>query len=858
MNPELVCVLLGCLLHDIGKPVQRARMNPAGITEGAYSQRHGAIGRRFLEDVWSHDAQNPDGSSKDSEKCDTKTDNQKILDAVSFHHATELREAARSGQLEADAPAYISYIADNIAAGADRRKEASEHSQWFYPKIALRSVYDQFGDPPGEKRKMYPPGMLDDREPINYPKTEKQLFEAEDYVKVVEKLHDSLRCIETTPEYVQSLLDVLEETLTYVPSSTSTQEAPDISLYDHLKLTGAFGSCIWHYLDSPESRKDCEQKTLKEKLLDCSTSFYQKQAFLLASFDISGIQNFVYTIHSSGAAKMLRARSFYLEMLCEHLVDELLTRLELTRANLIYSGGGQAYLILPNTPKCEGALQEFETQTNKWLLEHFQTALFVAFGWEPFSAYDVMRYHWSEADVKNESQRYTALYRAVSKQISEKKLARYTATQLWELNDASRSDRRECHVCYRVGDTLKTVKAKEGDDRVLCALCLELEKASLHIQRHIQKVSTNIQEPEFMLVGAGYALPLPFDRTLGFAACPEDADKARKAGARVYAKNRFYTGPGQGVHLWVGDYWFSRDFSEYAESAVGIKRLAVARLDVDNLGNAFTQGFSTQEAGKFNTISRTAAFSRQLSLFFRQHINYVLEHPTSRGLVPDGRGKRKITIIYSGGDDVFAVGSWNDVVEFAIELRDSFKRYTDGKLTLSGGIGMYPDKYPISVMAHETGDLESAAKNRTATTNTGATSPDKNSAEKLDVAKDGIALFSTDAVFGWDELRDQVIGEKLALLREFFEQQNERGKTFGYKLLELLRERDPKVPLGRQITLARWAYFLSRLEPRDPANLTSFRSFTAQLYEWFQHDSDARQLTAALELHVYSTRERDK
>ena len=59
--------------------------------------------------------------------------------------------------------------------------------------------------------------------------------------------------------------------------------------------------------------------------------------------DISGIQDFIYTINNKGALKGLRARSFYLEIMMEHLIDELLEKVELSRANLIYSGGGHAY-----------------------------------------------------------------------------------------------------------------------------------------------------------------------------------------------------------------------------------------------------------------------------------------------------------------------------------------------------------------------------------------------------------------------------------------------------------------------------------------------------------------------------------
>ena len=70
---------------------------------------------------------------------------------------------------------------------------------------------------------------------------------------------------------------------------------------------------------------------------------------MLYSLDISGIQKFIYTINIQGALKTLRARSFYLEIFMEHILDELLDKLELSRANIIYTGGGHCYLILANT-----------------------------------------------------------------------------------------------------------------------------------------------------------------------------------------------------------------------------------------------------------------------------------------------------------------------------------------------------------------------------------------------------------------------------------------------------------------------------------------------------------------------------
>ena len=97
--------------------------------------------------------------------------------------------------------------------------------------------------------------------------------------------------------------------------------------------------------------------------------------------DISGIQKFIYTITSKNALRTLRARSFYLEIMMEHIIDLLLDKLELSRANLLYSGGGHCYLLLANTKKTVDRINEFQKELKEWLLEQFQIELYVAFGY---------------------------------------------------------------------------------------------------------------------------------------------------------------------------------------------------------------------------------------------------------------------------------------------------------------------------------------------------------------------------------------------------------------------------------------------------------------------------------------------
>jgi CRISPR-associated protein Csm1 len=77
----------------------------------------------------------------------------------------------------------------------------------------------------------------------------------------------------------------------------------------------------------------------------------------------------------------------------------------------------------------------------------------------------------------------------------------------------------------------------------------------------------------------------------------------------------------------------------------------------------------------------------------------------------EGDGKRDIVVVYSGGDDLFIVGAWNDVFEIAFEIRELFGEYVgwNPNLTISAGFAIFDPKYPLYRMAKITSDrLESA------------------------------------------------------------------------------------------------------------------------------------------------------
>ena len=94
MDEKLVNLIIGALLHDVGKIIYRS---------GAL-QSHSKLGWEFLSEISSLFA------------------NQDIMECVKYHHGRDLSNANISN----DSLAYITYIADNISAAGDRRLDVIE------------------------------------------------------------------------------------------------------------------------------------------------------------------------------------------------------------------------------------------------------------------------------------------------------------------------------------------------------------------------------------------------------------------------------------------------------------------------------------------------------------------------------------------------------------------------------------------------------------------------------------------------------------------------------------------------------------------------------------------------------------
>lgn len=818
MTQENVKLAIGALLHDIGKLLYR-------YNDG---RNHSRSGYEYLKDV-------------------VHIEDRKILEQVLYHHASLLKNA----RIENNSLAYITYIADNIASASDRRK-TQEEEPGFDREMSLQSIFNLLNC--NDEKLYYSAEQLN--KTINYPTSVSTGFDEVFYGKIVNEIEKNLRGITWNKNYLNSLLEVLEAQLSYIPSSTMKSEVADISLYDHVKLTAAIAASIKEWLDENNI------SDYKETLFKGATGFYGKKVFLLFSMDMSGIQDFIYTIASKNALKMLRSRSFYLEIFMENLIDELLDYIGMSRSNLIYSGGGHAYIITANTENIKQKIVEFELKINEWLLDEFKTALFLGCGYAECSA----------NELHNEPEgTYRQIFKNVSKMISQKKMKRYSAAQIIKLNSEGKKDgTRECRVCRRASKLL------EDDD--ICSVC-----------NAMIDMSQNILYEGFYIVTENpkdkAALPLPFGRYLVAYNKEELLEKMKQDDSsyiRAYTKNKSYTGFKVVKKLWVGDYTLGDSFEKLAKKSEGINRIAVFRADVDNLADAFVNGFVSEKYGeKYMTISRTATFSRKMSMFFKYHINYILENgefyivdKKKEDKGKKGKRNRNATIVYSGGDDVFVVGSWDDVVGFAVDLQKSLKEFSQDTLTISGGIGIYPAKYPINNMARLTGELEECSKNYKELEKKIGLCKDCNksgncSRECEKKSKNAITLFTPpqeksgnnslsltqDMTFSWKDFENNVVKIKLNFLKKFFVKTPEKGKAFLYRILELIRGMEDD-----KINLARLAYTLARLEEalkkdKEAGQIKEINFFSSTIYKWIGCEKDRKEFIAAIYLYVYLIRD---
>ena len=719
MSRKRYKLALAGLLHDVGKFAQRVDV---GITrtwddeaERDYKYKHALMTHDFVKKYGPENVQD-------------------IHHWAGNHHAPTSNEER------------IIRLADQLSSG-ERLKEThpDDDTRKRHPK-QLRSIFSSLvvdGETTPEKEIYYPLQELALEKNVIFPgQKEKsgQVWKA--YDKVWKKFLPAvkgLKSMQDLPTYLENLLELMKRYTWNIPSAY-WNAIPDISLYDHNRMTAALAVCLE---DLPEGKVEAIQTARDAKYAEQKLSAKQKKLLqeesvaLLVGGDISGVQDFIYSITSKRAAKTLRGRSFYLQLLTEAILRYTLAQLDLPYTNVIYAGGGHFFLLAP--PSAADQLPALQRAITQKMLHYHGTRLYFALGSTQVPA-----------DGFNKG-KFPAYWTQMHSNITKAKRQRYTElgddlyNQVFELDQHGGNTKNTCSICGEERFGTETIKDKnEENDSEKTRHCPMCASFGMEIGKELPdskfvvlglKEPTALPDPHSKTredaynVLATFGVEVGWSRSMGKlkAESPilsEDVDRAivwALDDVEEYPQRDDGIPTVQATHYTVNLVPQKKDgaiktfediIDDKENGAKGIPRLGVLRMDVDGLGNIFKNGFKDEKGTNSATLSRLSALSFQMSTFFEGWIKKICEQEDY---------KNSIYAVYAGGDDVFLLGPWQKMPKLARTITNDLNEYTGGHpgIHLSGGMTFIHGKYPIYQAADDAGEAESKAKKHGQT----ATSP---------------------------------------------------------------------------------------------------------------------------------------
>ncbi len=709
MEEKVLQAALAGLLHDVGKIIQRSKddpWNPPEDIRDSGQPVHAAWSLSFAQQLPPRYR----GAAL----------------AGGYHHHPE-RSIAQDVFLSK-----VVSLADKLSAG--ERADVSEEYQSSNPPQQMLSVFDRIvADGYHQQSKHYLP-----LEPLSLAVVGKYIHPTKTeigntknkYDELKDELESAVKKDISDPEtYLEHLLAEMQRISWCVPAAYY-HSLPDVSLYDHSRMTAALAACLVKYDDKMiDDLLEAVKRSFENNPQPGDDIILQQEIALLVGGDISGVQDFIYTISSKGAAKMLRGRSFYLQLLSEAVLRYVLRELELPYTNVIYSGGGHFYLLAPI--KARAKLPEIQAEIGKIFLYQHSTDLYLVIGDAPIPAKGFKAGNLNEYWQNMHNNITLAKNRRYSELGDELFHRVFKVPEIGGNPDASCSvcgdDRRGaqewdeleaqskiCPLCRSfaetVGKNLPDTKflalkfsppRNDTDDIAQTALDI-LSKFGMEVQFIKDTNETvNVQENQSIVLWAlddplednWPKLPKPGVHWLRYTTNrvpvvrdQKEADKINKRLGEVKESEKAHLNqPMTFTHLNV-----------LTES--GFERLGVLRMDVDNLGDIFSKGL-----GSSFSLSRMATLSFQISLFFEGWLKKIVEMEEWNNLV---------YTVYSGGDDLFLLAPWDRVPYLARQIVEDFNNYTGQHrgLHISGGMAFIDGKYPIYQAADDAAEAEKIAK----------------------------------------------------------------------------------------------------------------------------------------------------
>jgi CRISPR-associated protein Csm1 len=671
-------IALAGFLHDIGKFGQRAEIEIGNIDWQNFcptdennnpTHKHAAYTKKILSDL----------ILKNLIKINNNEEKNKFLNLAVKHHIPENENE------------WIVAVADRLANGF--KKETFEK----YNKMKESQNFEIQLDHLFKKDKF----KLDVLSPDNiFPTKEK----GKNYYKLWKEFENDIKLINNKlsnfPENIKiDALEYLLKKYTIFIPHTNFPDLENISLYEHLKTTSIFASAIASMSKENQNKIISYYKDGKDTL--------NEKLFLLIAGDFFGIQNFIFNeVQTKFAAKILRAKSAFIQILVKVLAFYICEKLEISKYSIISTHAGKFEILVPNEEKIIKKLKEIQNDFNEYFIENFFGETGVGITWIEASMEDFL--------VKD---KYKKLRKNLADKVEEIKYKKFDLINIGGYKifkiDKDLSNENLCDFCHKRKDKYENKKEYK-----ICNFCEKYVKIGQALVKNtFLAISKNRKSEEDIEIFRGYYLHF-FENPSKNEAKNDIAIYDIKTDTKFRGFKKWelssYVATKEIFNVIGEKYknYIENETQEPVENILtldqlaclsvkngingtrefGVEAIMALKGDGDGMGNFIKKSDITDSFAKYNF------FAKMIDYYFSVYVPIKFMQ------------NKALYTVFAGGDDIFVLGAWDEVIELAKNIRDDFVKFTNANLTFSAGLIISKANKPINFLALKTEEALEEAK----------------------------------------------------------------------------------------------------------------------------------------------------
>ena len=425
----------------------------------------------------------------------------------------------------------------------------------------------------------------------------------------------------------------------------------------------------------------------------------------IVSGNFYGIQKFIFeNLSTKNASKVLRSKSAFVEIFTYYLARYICSSLKVDSENILATNAGKFEILVEDIERSQ--LDKIQEQIDNYFIDIFFGLSGVAIFYESI-----------EESNFSPAKNYRKLRERISKKEELNKFSKFKLLNqppILENYNSNLTNQTLCKVC--------NFREKSKDER--CRVCDSFVRLGEYLVR---------EESSYLSSKLGIDTSYFNDFDIEIKLTDKLKSYVQKDGKEEKEIATFE----------------NLAKSSCSNEKDGIKSLAILKADVDNMGK-FLKDETNSVTKSFENFDR---FSKTIDNFFSIYIPQKLM-----------KDKFKNTYtVFAGGDDLFLLGAWDEILALAREIERDFKLFMKNKneLTISFGIAIAKPSTPISYLAEHTEKLLEKAK-------------------EIDEHKDAITLFGETVK--WDSYRETFnhLEEKFNAIAE-----QDISMAFLYRLLDL-------------------------------------------------------------------------